>query len=138
MGNPFTESRGKSKMNLLLDSHALLWALIAPEKLNEGAQIHICNPKNTIFFSAGSVWELELKSSKGKLQLPPDWVETAIGMGLSELPVGAGSAKASTRLPWHHKDPFDRLLIAQALEYKLTLATRDAFASLYGVPILSV
>lgn len=125
-------------MNLLLDSHALLWALTDPNKMTAEAVAEIRDPGNAVFFSAASVWELELKCAKGKLRLPEDWLAAARGTGFTELVVDSDSAAASARLPWHHTDPFDRLLIAQALEKKFRFATRDAAALLYSVPILRV
>ncbi|CAN5445221.1 type II toxin-antitoxin system VapC family toxin [soil metagenome] len=125
-------------MNLLLDSHALLWALIEPGKMTAEAVAEIQSPANAVFFSAASVWELELKCARGKLRLPADWLSAARKTGFTELVADADSAAASARLPWHHTDPFDRLLIAQALDKKFTFATRDAAALLYAVPILKV
>jgi PIN domain nuclease of toxin-antitoxin system len=122
-------------VNLLLDSHALLWALLSPDKLNARARREIASSPR-LFFSAASVWELEIKRSREKLFLPEDWVESAIGEGFSELPISARHARESGQLPWHHKDPFDRMLIAQARCEGLVLASRDRFAPLYGVPLL--
>lgn len=125
-------------MNLLLDSHALLWALHAPAKLRPEARHAIENPANAVFFSLGAVWELELKAAKGKLTLPADWVAAARDTGFEELPITAEDAAASVRLPWHHSDPFDRLFIAQVAGRGWRLATRDGFASLYKVDVLAV
>lgn len=125
-------------MNLLLDSPALLWALAAPDVLRPEAASAIRDRRHAVFYSAASVWELELKSARGKLRLPARWVEHAQRAGFVELPLDAETAAASTRLPWHHADPFDRLLVAQARERGLTLATRDPWARLYPVPLLKV
>lgn len=125
-------------MNLLLDSHTLLWALSDPGRMRTEAVAEIRSPANAVFFSAASVWELELKSAKGKLRLPENWVEAVRQTGFRELAVDASAAIASARLPWHHTDPFDRLLIAQAREKQFRFATRDSFAALYEVPILKV
>lgn len=125
-------------MNLLLDSHALLWALSDPSRMRAEAAAEIRNPANAVFFSAASVWELELKAAKGKLRLPENWLDAARGTGFHELPVDAASVSACARLPGHHTDPFDRLLIAQAREKRFRFATRDAFAALYEVEILKV
>lgn len=125
-------------MNLLLDSHALLWALADPAKMRTEAVAEIQNPKNAVFFSAASVWELELKAAKGKLHLPANWLNSARTTGFTELAVDSDSASASAHLPWHHSDPFDRLLIAQALAKNFRFATRDSFAGLYEVTILKV
>jgi len=125
-------------VNLLLDSHALLWALHAPERLRPDAVEMICDPRRAVFFSAASTWEIELKAAKGKLTLPDDWIETAAATGFLELPISAAQARQSARLPWHHSDPFDRLLVAQAMEQGLSIATRDPLIRPYGVPIIEV
>lgn len=123
-------------MNLLLDSHVLLWALHDPEQLTLEAAEAIRNPRNAVFFSAASAWELELKAATGRLDLPPDWLDAAESAGLLEIPVAAAVARRSAHLPWHHRDPFDRLLVALALERGLRIATRDAVMGAYGVPTL--
>ena len=125
-------------MNLLLDSHALLWALHAPERLRPDAVKMIRDPRRAVFFSAASTWEIELKAAKGKLILPDDWIEAAAATGFLELPISAAQARQSARLPWHHSDPFDRLLVAQAMEQGLSIATRDPLIRPYGVPIIEV
>lgn len=125
-------------MSLLLDSHALLWALHAPERLRADARDVIRDPERAVYFSAASVWELELKAARGKLDLPDDWLDAAGRTGFLELPVTAVDAWASARLPWHHADPFDRVLVAQALGRGLRIATRDPLMAAYGVPLLEV
>ena len=111
-------------MNLLLDSHALIWALHDPERMRREAVEAIRDPRRAVFFSAASAWELELKAAKGKLALPDGWLGAAERTGFLQLPVTAAQAQASARLPWHHADPFDRMLVAQAQEHGLTIATR--------------
>lgn len=98
----------------------------------------IQDPRRAVFFSAASAWELELKAAKGKLVLPDDWISAAAATGFLQLPVTAAQARATARLPWHHTDPFDRLLVAQAREHGLTIATRDPLIPPYGVPVLEV
>lgn len=125
-------------MNLLLDSHALLWALHAPDRMRAEAVAVIRDTRRAVYFSAASAWELEIKAAKGKLVLPPDWLRAAEITGFLQIPVTAAAGQASARLPWHHADPFDRVLIAQALERGLQIATRDPVFSSYGVPVLAV
>ncbi len=125
-------------MNILLDSHALIWALHDPGKLRPQAAAAISDPKRAVFFSAASVWELELKAARGKLTLPDGWLSAAESTGFLVLPITAAEARASAQLPWHHTDPFDRLLVAQAMEHGLTLATRDPLIAPYSVPVLPV
>ena len=123
-------------MDLLLDSHALLWALSAPGRLSVRAAEAIRDPGRAVFFSPASVWELEIKMARGKLSLPVDWTEALSQTGFLELPVTSVHAVAAARLPWHHHDPFDRMLIAQAQVHELHLVTRDRIFRSYGVPVL--
>ncbi len=123
-------------MNLLLDSHVLLWALHAPDRLSSEARDAISDPGRVVYFSAASAWELEIKATKGKLTLPAEWLHAATETGFVELPVSAADAQRSARLPAHHADPFDRLLVAQAMARGLHLATRDGMLTAYGVPLL--
>ncbi len=123
-------------MDLLLDSHALLWALAAPEKLSVAAAREIANPARVVYFSPASVWELELKQARGKLELPEQWTEAMGRAGFLELAITSAHAVAAGRLPWHHQDPFDRMLVAQAQEHGLRLVSRDRIAAAYGIPLL--
>ena len=123
-------------MNLLLDSHTLLWALHAPEKLAAAARMAIENGANPIFYSAASVWELAIKSAKGLLHLEVDFLDAVDQARFSELPVRAQHAWAAGSLPAIHSDPFDRILVAQAKIERLTLVTRDRFLRDYQVSIL--
>lgn len=125
-------------MNLLLDSHALIWALHDPGRLRPEAAEAIRDPRQAVFYSAASAWELELKAARGKLTLPEGWLSAADQTGFLHLPVTAAEARASVRLPWHHTDPFDRVLVAQAREHDLRMATRDPLILPYGVPVLEV
>jgi len=125
-------------MNLLLDSHTLLWALHDPARVRRAAVEAIRDPGRAVFFSAASAWELEIKAAKGKLTLPDHWLVAAAETGFLHLPVTAAEARASARLPWHHTDPFDRVLVAQAQAHGLTIATRDPLLRPYGVPLLEV
>jgi PIN domain nuclease of toxin-antitoxin system len=125
-------------VNLLLDSHALLWALHDPGRMRPAAVAAISDSRRAVYFSAASAWELEVKASKGKLRLPTDWLQAAESTGFLQVPVTAAVAQASSRLPWHHADPFDRVLIAQAMELGLQIATRDTVINAYGVAVLEV
>ena len=125
-------------MDLLLDSHTLLWALSDPARLREDAIEAITDPARHVHYSAASVWELELKAALGKLTLPANWLEAASMTGFRELPVTGAEARESVLLPWHHRDPFDRLLVAQARLHDLQFATRDPLMSAYDVALLPV
>jgi PIN domain nuclease of toxin-antitoxin system len=123
-------------MDFLLDSHALLWALGSPEKLSLPAARAIADRNHAVYFSAVSVWELEIKRARGKLTLPEDWSSGIEERGFLELAVTSKHATASARLPWHHQDPFDRMLIAQAQIQGLRFVSRDRVAAAYGVSLL--
>jgi PIN domain nuclease of toxin-antitoxin system len=123
-------------VSLLLDSHALLWALHAPKLLAPNAAALIRDPRQAVYFSAASAWELEIKMAKGKLALPPDWLEAATQTGFLHLPVTAQIAQASARLPRHHDDPFDRMLVAHASAMDLRIVTRDRWIRAYGVGVV--
>lgn len=128
-------------MRLLLDTHVFLWWLDGGVRLSRDMRLAIEEPASAVFVSAVSIWEIAIKASVGKLALPaslPAGLDGAIGAcGFSELPITANHAAAIRALPFHHADPFDRLLIAQARLEDLTLATADAKLAAYGVPLLS-
>jgi PIN domain nuclease of toxin-antitoxin system len=123
-------------MRLLIDSNALYWLLVSPEKLSARAAEVLLEPRSARFFSAASVWELEIKSAKGKLRLPASWLETVFDLGMVEIKIDSREAVHSARLPWHHADPFDRLLVAQARIHNLTLITSDAMLAAYGIAVI--
>ncbi len=123
-------------MNLLLDSHVVVWALGDPGRLSARSREAITDTESALFLSAASVWELGLKASKGKLVLPGDWLDAAFRLGVAEVPVRAADAVAACALPWHHTDPFDRLLVAQAARHGFALVSRDRELAAYGVKLL--
>jgi PIN domain nuclease of toxin-antitoxin system len=123
-------------VKLLLDSHVILWALLEPGKIAGTVAAEIVSPANLVFVSPASVWELEIKRACGKLDLPDDWVGALDAAGFVELPVLRRHAMTAARLPWHHRDPFDRMLIAQAQIQGLRFVSRDRVAAAYGVSLL--
>ena len=124
-------------MRLLLDTHTLLWALARPAKLPARTAAAIREPANAVFVSAASVWEIAIKAALGKLSADLDEVvRTSIDVGFEELAVTFAHARRVGALPALHRDPFDRMLVAQALEEGLTVVTRDAAVAEYGVPTL--
>jgi PIN domain nuclease of toxin-antitoxin system len=124
-------------VRLLLDTHTLLWALATPGKIPKRTAAAIRDPANSVFVSAASAWEVAIKAALGKLSADLDEiVRTSIEVGFEELPVTLAHARRVRTLEPLHRDPFDRMLVAQALEDGLTIATRDAALSAYGVPTI--
>lgn len=124
-------------MRLLLDTHALLWFVWNHPNLSATGHTLISDPNNTLFLSAASIWEIAIKVGIGKLTLtdPYDvFMNQAIRTtGLTLLPIEVRYATALTALPKHHGDPFDRMMIAQALMEKMSLLSADAVFDAYGV-----
>lgn len=127
-------------MKLLLDTHAFLWFVDGDAKLSRAARDAIEDPANQRLVSVASLWEMAIKTSSGKLTVAGGldaWFPTALGVCVADvLPVEAHHALATGALPWHHRDPFDRLLIAQAQTDKLTLVSVDENMPRYEVPLL--
>ena len=122
-------------MRLLVDTHVLLWAIAEPDKLPAVARSMLEASDNEVLFSAVSVWELAIKLQIGRLSLPVELEEitrAAGQMGFAELPVSAAHAAGVRHLPSHHRDPFDRLLIAQALHERARLLTADPTLGRYS------
>jgi PIN domain nuclease of toxin-antitoxin system len=124
-------------MTLLLDTHVVLWAITGDATLGEDLLDRLRHDPD-IFLSPVSLWEITIKQTAAKLAGPPDLAERVRDMGFRELPVTHTHAITAGRLPPHHRDPFDRMLIAQAATEGLTLASRDASIALYDVDVLKV
>jgi PIN domain nuclease of toxin-antitoxin system len=125
-------------MRLLLDTHILLWGAIEPERLSPGARSLIENPDNEISFSALSLWEIAIKAGRGRAKFRVDAGVLRRGLfenGYAELALTGAHAAASASLPPIHKDPFDRMLVAQAMIEGLTLVTDDPTVARYPGPI---
>jgi PIN domain nuclease of toxin-antitoxin system len=123
-------------MRLLIDSHVVVWWLDNPAKLSPIARAALQDPSNEVFLSAASVWELGLKMAKGKLHMPPGFAEVLAQDGFENLDISVAHASRSMELPPHHADPFDRILIAQALLEGMVLVTRDGYIPSYDVPVM--
>ncbi len=122
-------------MRLLLDTHALLWWL-ADEGLTTEARDAIADPANLVAVSAASAWEISIKKALAKLAAPDDLEQQVQTGGFLPLPISIAHGVAAGQLPYHHEDPFDRMLIAQAHIEGLTIVTRDKRFDVYGVALL--
>ncbi|MEO7010031.1 MAG: type II toxin-antitoxin system VapC family toxin [Caldimonas sp.] len=125
-------------MKLLLDTHVLLWALGDVKRLSLNVRRQIEDPDNDVLFSAVSIWEIAIKSSQGRsdFSIDPRVIDREARVaGFAELPISAGHALAVQGLPSHHRDPFDRLLIAQALTEPAWLYTSDKLLVRYEGPV---
>lgn len=123
-------------MIVLLDTHVLLWWLADDTRLPAHMRTAIADPETSVLVSAASAWEMSIKSALGKLTMP-DGLSDELGLqGFSELPVSVADGLAAGALPRHHEDPFDRMLIAQAVRRDLLLLTVDGRFSDYEVRLL--
>jgi PIN domain nuclease of toxin-antitoxin system len=122
----------------LLDTQVLLWALGNIERLTPSVREAIQDPANDVFVSAVSGWEIGIKVAIGKLHIPGDLEEQIRAADLVMLPVTFADGMALRSLPRHHEDPFDRLLIVQAVARQLTIVTADRRIAVYGVQCLDV
>ncbi|WP_434615851.1 type II toxin-antitoxin system VapC family toxin [Azospirillum sp. B2RO_4] len=123
-------------MKLLLDSHVLLWVLDVPERLPPLVHDLVSDPTVTVLVSIASLWELRIKALNGKLEAPDDLSGLALASGFSLLPIDVRHIGQLEKLPNHHRDPFDRMLIAQTQADGLTLVSADRTIRLYDVPVL--
>jgi len=126
-------------MNLLLDTHALIWLAEGDDNLSQAAKSEIENPVNSSFVSVASFWEMAIKISLSKLELRIPLAELerlVVENGIKILPIETVHTLLVADLPFHHKDPFDRLLIAQAMTEKMALLSKDEKFSLYGIETL--
>jgi PIN domain nuclease of toxin-antitoxin system len=125
-------------VRLLLDTHLLLWAVASSKRLPREARTLLEDDSNQPYYSAASIWEIAIKSSLRRKDFRIDLsalLSTLPAMGLVELPVTAAHAAGVTSLPSIHRDPFDRLLIAQSIAESLTLLTNDAMLQRYRVGV---
>jgi PIN domain nuclease of toxin-antitoxin system len=124
------------KVRLLLDTHAALWWLGDDDRLGSRSAGLLGDPANDVLLSAAVVWEVAIKRSLGKLRAPDGFASALLGAGANALPVTIGHAEAAGLLEWHHRDPFDRMLIAQASVEQAVLISNDEALEPYGVKLV--
>jgi PIN domain nuclease of toxin-antitoxin system len=126
-------------MSLLVDTHAFLWFMAGDRRLSRSARRAIEGSDGEWWLSAASVWEMAIKSSLGRLKLSTpldEYIAEKMRQGLQILSVEGTHAAAVERLPFHHHDPFDRLIIAQAQSERLGVVTKDPWFAEYGVRVV--
>jgi PIN domain nuclease of toxin-antitoxin system len=123
-------------MNILLDTHVLIWTLENNPTLSDKARNSIVRANNIVFVSSASVWEIAIKKQLAKLDSPDNLQEEIKLHRFTPLPINHDHAELVGKLPDIHKDPFDRMLIAQATIEKLTLVTRDELIAKYNIKII--
>jgi PIN domain nuclease of toxin-antitoxin system len=122
---------------VLLDTNAALWMVASSRRLSPRALETIVESGSRLLVSAASLWEVAIKRSLGKLSAPLDLSRRLAALGHVELlPISPLHAEGVAALPWHHRDPFDRLLIAQALAERLAIVSSDAALAQYGVEVV--
>ena len=124
-------------MRLILDTHTLIWSVDDPSKVSSAAMTAMTDPANERFISAATIWELAIKVGQGKLTLSlpyREWIERAIDdLDLAILPITVKYGERQAQLPDHHRDPFDRLIVAQALVDQFRVVSIDAQLDAYGI-----
>lgn len=120
---------------LLLDTHVFLWWRGDPGRIEPSARTAIADA-DIVFVSVASAWEAAIKASVGRLDLPDSFEAGVAESGFQKLLVSFSHCEAVATLPWHHRDPFDRMLVAQARADGLTLVTRDRQLEPYGVSVI--
>jgi PIN domain nuclease of toxin-antitoxin system len=122
---------------LLLDAHTVLWWLADDATLDPIARAAIADPSNAALVSAASIWEIEIKRALGKLTAPTGLLDAIDGAGFSVLPITGPDAERAGSLPPHHRDPFDRMLVAQADRVGAIVVSRDTVFAAYGMDVLT-
>ncbi len=123
---------------LLLDTHIVLWWLADNPRLPEEVRVRIADPDSLIFVSAASIWEIGIKRAIGKLEAPAELVAVIHEEGFLGMPVELLHAETASLLPPHHRDPFDRMLIAQSMLEQMTVVTADRRFESYGIELMRV
>jgi PIN domain nuclease of toxin-antitoxin system len=122
---------------LLVDTNVIVWLLLGDRaQVSEAARVALEDEGNRVAVSAVTVWEIAIKRSLGKLTIEDRWARALPRIGFDALPVTSLHAEAVENLPWHHRDPFDRLLVAQAMTEGLDLVSAEARLAAYGVGLV--
>lgn len=122
-------------MNVLLDTHAVIWFLGGSPELRPEARTAI-EAADRAYVSSATIWEMAVKVARGRLEAPPDFPDRLLDLGLLQLALEWEHARVAGGLPLHHRDPFDRMLVAQAIVERLTIVTRDDDIARYPVPVI--
>jgi PIN domain nuclease of toxin-antitoxin system len=123
-------------VRLLVDTHAALWLLDEDKRLSRRAEKALTEPANEVLLSAAVVWEVAIKRSLGKLDAPDGFAEILLDGGAATLAISLEHAQAVHSLPWHHRDPFDRMLVAQATFEDAAIVSGDERLGAYDVPVV--
>jgi PIN domain nuclease of toxin-antitoxin system len=122
---------------LLLDTNVVVWLLLNDRAAVSAPAVEaLTDERNSIALSAVSVWEIAIKRSLGKLRIAPEWPDALTRLDFEQLPVTSLHARQVEHLPWHHRDPFDRLLVAQATVERQALVSADPQLARYGVDVI--
>lgn len=122
---------------LLLDTNVAVWLLLGDRASVSGdAETALMDERNVISLSAVSVWEIAIKRSLGKLRIDPGWAKALTRLDLDPMPITSEHAERVEHLPWHHRDPFDRLLVAQATLEDHALVSADPRLAAYGIDVI--
>jgi PIN domain nuclease of toxin-antitoxin system len=123
-------------LKLLLDTHAALWFLSGDDRLSENAVRHLTDDTNRVLLSAAVVWEISIKRAEGRLVVPDDYLSLLLDAGVQPLSVSVAHAAGVERLPPYHRDPFDRMLVSQAIVEAGALVSRDDALRPYDVTLI--
>lgn len=126
-----------TNMKILLDTHVLVWALSSPEKIKPKVQDLLVDTDNIVFVSIASLWELQIKKSLNKISLPDDFISQLQENGFELLDINYKHIAKLAELPLIHRDPFDRMLVAQTIHEKLSLVTNDLEIMKYNIKIIT-
>jgi PIN domain nuclease of toxin-antitoxin system len=122
-------------VRLLPDTHALLWLVADDQRLTRRADALLADPRNEVLLSAAVTWEVAIEQSLGRLRVPHAFATTVLGHGATPLPITIAHSEVVTSLPWHHGDPFDRMLVAQASLEDAVIVSGDDRLREYGVRV---